>query len=388
MSDEARVHGGSARDSVDVDAGEVVEEWLSELTGAEGSTRSGDLLDAYRALGLAVIDQAVSAGSVAEDAADRSLDRALGGVAAEVRRSRMRIAEALEDLDRLGPTTERWLRHQADATERELGILRCMADIVQALDVAVRRVVRALEDRAFRAERERSDALAAMTDQLSHELSNRLGAARTASQMLTNPEIDLDQGGLERVAELVEASVDAALDTVGDVRALYQSGTDEHPRRTTPLPKLIRTVVEDLSPTALEADVAIEVEDEVVDCEVDAARLRLIVFNLVGNGIKYSDPARDPSVVRVRTERLDTGEVELRIEDNGVGIPEEDLEDIFLHHVRGSETAHVSGTGVGLAIVLEAIEQIGGSIDVDSELAAGTTFTVRFRPFTDGRPEG
>jgi signal transduction histidine kinase len=107
--------------------------------------------------------------------------------------------------------------------------------------------------------------------------------------------------------------------------------------------------------------------------EWDAPRLRRVVDNLLGNAVKYSPRG---SEVRVRVAlKVDTAV--LQVEDNGIGIPEEDLPHIFEWFYRaGNAPEGVAGTGIGLAGAQHVVQQHGGTIAVESKVGVGTRFTV------------
>lgn len=378
MSPKGLIDAERSDRATSLDIERVLESWTSRVpAGASAHRRSDSLIEAYRVLGRVVLDQALRGMGELNGEQARSRARAIARVAAAIRREELTIADAIGDLQGLVPATleEAGGEHDASALRTALAVSR-------GLDPATRRIVRAVEAAALRSRRERREALVALTDQLSHELQNRLGAARTASQMLLPGDADLGDIDLTRVGELVQTSVEAALRTVDDVRDLVASRTELEMRdvRRMSLPRLIRSVMDDLSPPAFEVGVELKAEGDIADCEVDGARFRLIVFNLIGNGIKYRDPDKRDSWVHVGTERSREGEVRLSVSDNGLGIPPDDIEDIFMPWSRGGEISDVPGSGLGLAIVREAVEQIGGRIDVDSEVGEGTTFTVTFQP--------
>jgi signal transduction histidine kinase len=370
------------------DADELVREWLDDLARADEWTRPDELVAGYRDVALEAFEAGLRPATTdserelreAEHAAETS--RALAGLAVAVRRSGLTISQTLEDLSRLTQVILAWTDEHMHVERESADILRTTMRTCFALQDAKRRLVRLLEQRGVRAERERSDTLAAMADQLSHELRNRLGAARTASDMLLNPAIALDEQGLKHVAHLVRASIVAAMRTVGDVRALMANRTNlnEPPPRPLPLARLLRGVLDELTPSALEAGVELAVEGDIPECEVDTARMRLIVFNLVGNGIKYRDRAKKNPFVRLSCDRRANGTVELRTADNGIGIAPDDLEDVFLYRARGADAQNLPGSGLGLAIVSEAVDQLGAQISVVSEPGVGTTFTLVFTP--------
>lgn len=105
----------------------------------------------------------------------------------------------------------------------------------------------------------------------------------------------------------------------------------------------------------------------------DELRLRIALNNLVSNAIKFSDHNKD--VCTVTAEAFKTpGRCTIRIADNGIGIEEENLPRIFDMFFR-TATKQI-GTGIGLYIVREAVDKLGGKISVSSRLQAGTTFTI------------
>ncbi len=102
-------------------------------------------------------------------------------------------------------------------------------------------------------------------------------------------------------------------------------------------------------------------------------QLRSIVFNLVSNALKYCRPDQPP-VVQL-TARCTPNQVVLTVQDNGLGMSSEQLSDLFRLFRRLHP--HVEGSGVGLYSIKKLIDNAGGTIEVASELGAGSTFTVR-----------
>jgi signal transduction histidine kinase len=114
----------------------------------------------------------------------------------------------------------------------------------------------------------------------------------------------------------------------------------------------------------------------------DPTRLERVLDNLITNAIKYS-PKGGEIVIEVRREECATGRERsevavLAVRDQGIGIPEDDLPDIFNWYARaGNVSGRISGTGIGLVSARLVVEQHGGTIDVRSKEGEGTTFTVR-----------
>ncbi len=106
----------------------------------------------------------------------------------------------------------------------------------------------------------------------------------------------------------------------------------------------------------------------------DAHLLNMVVSNVFGNAIKYT---KEGGVVRAHTTRDASGFV-VRIQDTGIGIPEEEQEMIFskLFRASNAQTQETDGTGLGLYIVKEAVHILGGEISFTSQSGVGTTFTI------------
>lgn len=104
------------------------------------------------------------------------------------------------------------------------------------------------------------------------------------------------------------------------------------------------------------------------------SHLRQILTNLVENAVKYQN---GPGEIRVAARQM-KNKVELVVEDQGRGIPEEDIPHIFerFYRVDKSRGRREGGLGLGLSIVKELVETYGGQIAVTSQLGVGTTFTV------------
>ncbi len=119
-----------------------------------------------------------------------------------------------------------------------------------------------------------------------------------------------------------------------------------------------------------------------VDQEVlffnDAFRVSIIIDNLLSNAVKYSNPAKENPRVNVLV-KVDEYKAQVEIEDNGIGIVEEHLNNIFKMFFRS--TSHVNGLGIGLYIVKEALARIGGDISVVSAYGLGTTFHIMIPNF-------
>ena len=102
-----------------------------------------------------------------------------------------------------------------------------------------------------------------------------------------------------------------------------------------------------------------------------------VLYNLIENGIKYS---REEGYVRT-TVCVEGESVVIRVEDNGIGVPQEDLAHIFerFYRVDKARSREIGGTGLGLSIVSDTVRRRGGTITAAQREGGGTVFTVRFK---------
>jgi signal transduction histidine kinase len=107
----------------------------------------------------------------------------------------------------------------------------------------------------------------------------------------------------------------------------------------------------------------------------DNIRLQVILNNLVSNAIKYQNPGAEKRFVKLQVTS-DNHSAVIRVIDNGIGIMKEHLESIFKLFFRTENTRDKDGTGIGLYIVKESVEKIGGSIKVESVPMEGTSFEI------------
>ena len=139
------------------------------------------------------------------------------------------------------------------------------------------------------------------------------------------------------------------------------------------LATLADAVAAQLKDAANSRGVRVAIARDLPPITIDAARLELILANLVSNAIKYSDPGKADRFVEVgptATPRADACVIAIR--DNGIGIAEADLRSIFARFYRGhaerDRELGTSGLGLGLSIVADCVDMLKGDIHVESSL--------------------
>lgn len=134
-------------------------------------------------------------------------------------------------------------------------------------------------------------------------------------------------------------------------------------------------IIEKITPALKEnqMDLVLECSDDLY-LFLDPIRFEQVILNLIDNARKYSEPN---TKIRVEARNI-SGRVHIKIQDEGKGIPEEDLPRIFerFYRVDKSRTRALGGTGLGLAIVKQLVEAHGGTIKVTSNPKIGTAFEI------------
>jgi signal transduction histidine kinase/class 3 adenylate cyclase len=208
---------------------------------------------------------------------------------------------------------------------------------------------------------------------ISHELRTpltlSLGAYKTLLKLSPSPECQkLIQSGLRNTGRLLFL-INELLDL-----AKFESGRAELKKRCIDLAAIVRGIAANFDSGARRRIHSRGMEQPVA-VEADPLQIKKVLYNLLSNAFKFSDPEEGQVWMRLRANE-DT--IELEIEDNGIGIPGDQLERIFdrFTQVEGSATRRYEGTGIGLALVKEIVDLHRGRIAVESKLGQGSTFTM------------
>ena len=219
---------------------------------------------------------------------------------------------------------------------------------------------------------------------MSHELRTPLNSILGFSDVLAAAE-NLDDRQ-NRYVSNIRSSGQSLLAMINDVLDLakIESGRMEVHAIEFKLEDLVERQVTSVAPLAekknIDLDFAVDPECPLLFSGV--GKLEQILLNLLSNAIKFTP---EGGRVRVKGLRHDARQVDLVVEDNGVGIPLDDQDAIFEKFRQGSGTPgqedpmtrEYGGTGLGLSIVKELARLLGGSVGLESEFGKGSTFTVR-----------
>ena len=219
----------------------------------------------------------------------------------------------------------------------------------------------------------------------SHELKTPLAAIRLLADSITGTD-NIDPDTVREFVSDIATETERLQRTTEKLLDLSRRDDGAHVKS---VPVDVGDCAEDtlrrLAPLADKSSITLHCEAE-PGCTILAPEddVYQIVFNLAENAVKYNVPGGRVDV-SVRRER---GYVLLSVEDTGIGIPEEDLPNIFsrFYRVDKARSRERGGSGLGLSIVHDAVAAMGGKIDVHARESGGTRFTVTF-PGCGGKEE-
>lgn len=212
---------------------------------------------------------------------------------------------------------------------------------------------------------------------VSHELKTPLTSMKILADSLMadeNTPVDFYKEFMGDIASEIDRETAIINDLIGLVRTEgYVSQLNLEPIN---INEMMESLMRTLSPIAEKAHVELVLETfKPIIAEVDTVKFSQAMINLIENAIKYN---REDGYVHVSVNS-DSKHCFIRVEDNGIGIPKESLDQIFerFYRVDTSHSKEIEGTGLGLSIVKNIILQHNGQIKADSIEGEGTTFTVR-----------
>lgn len=229
------------------------------------------------------------------------------------------------------------------------------------------------------ADRERSELLSAVAHEIRTPTASILGYVEMLREETDN---NLEEHQREYL-EIIHKSGEHITQLLDDLQDLEEvsSGNLSLELDSVDVEALIEDVSDELYPIAQNYELTLrtEIADPLPPVRADENRLRQVLLNLVSNGLKFTEEgAVTVEAAPVgRSDETDTNlsAVRIRVIDSGIGIHPDFLPRVFERFSREKRTEH-SGSGLGLTISKELVERMEGTIDVESTVGEGSTFTI------------
>jgi signal transduction histidine kinase/CheY-like chemotaxis protein len=268
-------------------------------------------------------------------------------------------------------------RQAQEALQKYQEQLEHLVDERTAELVAARHQAEAARDQAESANAAKSQVLANM----SHELRTPLNSILGFSTLLCDQAVSAEQW---EHSEIIRRSGEHLLGLIDDVldMAKIEAGKQKLVIAPCDLISTVREVTDMMRERAQARNLALtcsQSPDFPAWVRADAAKLRQVLINLLGNAIKFTNEGS--IALRMSATRADEfGHLRVRfeVEDTGPGIAQDDQARIFEPFLQGRQTATQAGTGLGLAIMRQFVEMMGGTVGVRSAPGQGACFTVEF----------
>ncbi len=254
-------------------------------------------------------------------------------------------------------------------------------DNFEGYSVIVRDITENKQAEELRKARDIAQQSAKMKEQfiasVSHEMRTPMNAVLGMSNLMIKTELGKEQKNL---INSIKQSSEILLGIINDILEIstIQNGKLAFEHADFDLKELLDNLVNVMQYKINEKDLAFTLE---IDPEVpqfikgDKLRLNQILYNLVGNAVKFTDHGHIAVRVKHWSSINDSVQIKFEVEDSGIGIPEDKLDAIFetFTRIRSKERLY-EGTGLGLSIAKNLVDQQGGRINATSKLGEGSTF--------------
>lgn len=234
--------------------------------------------------------------------------------------------------------------------------------------------------KALEKERELHKLKSSFVTTISHQFRTPISSIKTNVEilklLLRSGKVDEMNERLESIFNRSDLEVKRLIELMDEILILGR-----HEARKTPFqPVKLKMVafIQELIDKVIELSqkkeqIIFECNEKEFSCFVDPILFEQSITNLLNNALKYS-PGDSPPLVRLKQQEE---QVVVQVADKGIGIPEKELQNLFQSFYRASNATDVPGTGLGLVIAKEFVQLHGGTIQVESEVNKGSTFTVK-----------
>ena len=228
--------------------------------------------------------------------------------------------------------------------------------------------------RAENANKAKTDFLNSMSHDIRTPMNVILGYNQLMKKQLTDPVLVDYQKKIEQSGNLLLSIINDVLNM-----ARIESGKSVLSESSESIVDMVEEVTNVFGAMALEKEIVLDTKMDIVHKQVlcDSTKVKEILVNLIGNAIKYTHSGGRVSVdvKELECSKEGYGTYQIQIIDTGIGMSESFIPTLFEAFTREA-TGDIIGTGLGMPIVKKLVDMMGGTIDVESKLGKGSTFTI------------
>lgn len=192
---------------------------------------------------------------------------------------------------------------------------------------------------------------------------------------ILNDKLDSKDPEVMELSEMMNKAVTTFKDILSDLAKIGSFESEDADENLESFPVMFEEIKAVLSEKIKLSNAVFYTDFQIKEVRLARKNLRSVMLNLITNSLKYSDPSRI-SKISIKTEKKNDFII-LTINDNGIGIKKDEVDNIFKKYNRANSVA--DGTGIGLYLIRKIINASGGKIEVECEDGKGCTFAVYFK---------
>ncbi|MBQ0787801.1 MAG: PAS domain S-box protein [Oceanihabitans sp.] len=244
-------------------------------------------------------------------------------------------------------------------------------------DITIQKKIESVAKSALKKEQELNELKSRFVSMASHEFRTPLSAIQTSAILIDRQNEAGKEQKREKYVAQIKKNVKQLVIILNDFLSLskLEEGKVKANKELFDFVHFSKILAEEVSTTKKTGkNIILVAPDYPLSLNLDRKLVRTILMNLLSNAIKYSPKNTE---VRITIEEGDIF-VTLQIQDQGIGIPEDEQEKLFERFFRAKNAQDIQGTGLGLNIVKQYVELMDGTIDFKSEINKGSTFLIQW----------
>lgn len=275
------------------------------------------------------------------------------------------------------------LSHQKEAESRLMQYTQHLEELVKDRTVSLNETIEALTkakeevSHSLEKEKELGKLKSRLLSMASHEFRTPLSSIQLSTSLIEKYAESMESTRIEKHVHKIKNAVNNLTTILNDFLHVEkaEAGKVEVTYSTFNIMAFSNEIVEEMQLLAKkQQNILYEHTGENTLIKLDRNLLKNSIINLISNAIKYSG---EETTISFSTT-IEDGVVRVTVEDNGIGIPEQEHKHLFEAFFRAQNTGNIPGTGLGLNIVLRYVELMKGKIDFESIVNKGTRFTITF----------